>query len=96
MMEGVNNSGDVNAGDTFADWDPGNVRREAANSVERMKAGGHAPSVTLRSDEGDTWTIGDGAHVVTGSNAALLSWLTRGRGAGMSSEAPLPVMPSWG
>ena len=96
LMEVVIHHVDLDVGYTFADSDPGFVRRAVANSVERMKASGQAPSVTLRGDEGDTWTIGDGAQVVTGSNAALLSWLTRGRGAGMSSEAPLPVMPSWG
>jgi maleylpyruvate isomerase len=96
LMEVVIHHVDLDAGYTFADSDPEFVRRAVANSVERMKAGGQAPSVTLRSDEGDTWTIGDGAQVVTGSNAALLSWLTRGRGAGMSSDAPLPVLPSWG
>jgi len=96
LMEVVIHHVDLDAGYTFADSDPGFVRRAVANSVERMKTGGQAPSVTLRSAEGDTWTIGDGAHVVTGSNAALLSWLTRGRGAGVSSEAPLPVLPSWG
>jgi len=96
LMEVVIHHGDLDAGYTFADSDPGFVRRAVANSVERMKAGGQAPSVTLRSDEGDIWTIGDGSQVVTGCNAALLSWLTRGRGAGLSSDAPLPVMPSWG
>jgi len=96
LMEVVIHHVDMDAGYTFADSDPGFVRRAVANSVERMKAGGQAPSVTLRSAEGDTWTIGDGARVVTGSNAALLSWLTRGRGAGVSSEAPLPALPSWG
>jgi len=61
-----------------------------------MKASGEAPSVTLIGDEGDTWSIGDGAQDVTGSNAALLFWLARGEGAGVSSEAPLPGLPSWG
>ena len=58
---------------------------------------GRAPSVTLRSDEGDVWSIGDDAgQDVTGSNAELLLWLARGDGAGVSSEAPLPELPSWG
>jgi maleylpyruvate isomerase len=96
LMEVVVHHVDLDAGYTFDDSDHGFVRRAVTISVERMKASGQAPSVTLRSDEGDTWTIGDGAQVVTGSNAALLFWLTRGRGAGLSSEAPLPVLPSWG
>lgn len=96
LMEVVLHHVDLDAGYTFADSDPGFVRRAVANSVERMKASGQAPSVTLRSDEGDTWTIGDGVQVVAGSNAALLSWLTRGRGDEVYSEAPLPVLPAWG
>jgi hypothetical protein len=67
-----------------------------AISVERMKASGEAPSVTLTGDEGETWSIDDGHQVVTGSNAALLLWLTRGDGVGVSSETPLPGLPSWG
>lgn len=96
LMEVVIHHVDLDAGYTFADSDPGFVRRAVANSVERMKASGQAPSVTLRSDEGDSWTIGDGSQVVTGRHAALLSWLTRGRVAGLSSDAPLPALPSWG
>ena len=41
--------------------------------------------------------LGDGgSQEVTGSNAALLLWLARGDGAGVSSQTPLPVLPSWG
>ena len=96
LMEVVVHHADLDAGYTFADTDPGFVKRAMAISVERMKASGEAPSVTLIGDEGDTWSIGDGAQDVTGSNAALLFWLARGEGAGVSSEAPLPGLPSWG
>lgn len=96
LMEVVIHHVDLDAGYTFADADPGFVKRAVANSVERIEASGQAPSVTLISDEGDTWSIGDGTQVVTGSNAALLLWLTRGSGAGVSSEDALPGLPSWG
>ena len=97
LMEVVFHHVDLEAGYTFADADPGFVRRAVTNSIERIMASGRAPSVTLRSDEGDEWSIGDGAgQDVTGSNAALLLWLARGDGAGVSSEAPLPELPSWG
>ena len=65
-------------------------------AIERLKASGVAPSIALRGDEGETWTIGDGAQKVTGSNAALLLWLARGQEGGVSSESPLPALPSWG
>ena len=96
LMEVVVHHVDLDAGFTFADADPGFVKRAVAISVERMKASGEAPSVTLIGDEGDTWSIDDGHQVVTGSNAALLLWLTRGDGRGVSSETPLPGLPSWG
>lgn len=87
---------DLDAGYTFADTDPGFVKRAVGISVERMRGSGEAPSVTLIGDEGDTWSIDDGHQVVRGSNAALLLWLTRGSGIGVSSDAPLPGLPSWG
>ena len=96
LMEVVVHHVDLDAGYTFADADPGFVKRAVANGVGRMTAKADAPAVTLRSDEGETCTIRGGGQVVTGSNAALLLWLTRGDGAGVSSNAVLPKLPSWG
>ncbi len=96
LIEVVIHHVDLDAGYTFAEADPGFVKRAIANSVNRMAASAEVTSVTLRSDEGDTWSLGDGSQVVTGSNAALLLWLTRGNGAGVSSHADLPRLPSWG
>jgi len=96
LMEVVIHHVDLDAGYTFAEADPGFVRRAIANSVNRMMASPEAPSVVMRSAEGDSWSIGDGAQEVTGSNAAMLSWLTRGDVRGVLSDAPLPKMPAWG
>jgi maleylpyruvate isomerase len=96
LMEVVFHHVDLEAGYTFADADPGFVKRAISVAVGRFSARDQAPSITLRSDEGDRWSIGDGAQEVTGSNAALLLWLARGDGARVSSEAPLPRLPSWG
>ena len=96
LMEVVFHHVDLDAGYTFAEADPGFVKRATTISIGRFKARDQVPSMTLRSDEGDTWSIGDGAQDVTGSNAALLLWLARGDGVGVSSEAPLPELPSWG
>ena len=96
LMEVVFHHVDLVAGYTFADADPGFVKRATTTAVGRFNARDGAPSVTLRSDEGGTWSIGDGAQEVTGSNAALLLWLARGDGAGVSSAAPLPGLPAWG
>jgi len=96
LLEVVFHHVDLNAGFTFADADPGFVRRAITNAVERMKKSGQLPAISLRGDNGDTWSIGDSAQDVTGTNAALLLWLARGDDAGVSSEAPLPELPSWG
>jgi maleylpyruvate isomerase len=96
LMEVVFHHVDLEAGYTFADADPGFVKRATSVAVGRFSARDQAPSITLRSDEGDRWSIRDGAQEVTGSNAALLLWLARGDGAGVASEAPLPGLPSWG
>lgn len=96
LMEVVFHHVDLRAGYTFADADPGFVQRAIGIAIERFKASGAAPPITLRSDEGGTWSIGEGAPLVTGSNAALLLWLARGQESGVISEAPLPGLPSWG
>jgi maleylpyruvate isomerase len=96
LMEVVFHHVDLDAGYTFADADAGFVRRAVRIATERLGASPQAPSITLHGDEGDTWSIGDGAQDVTGSNAALLLWLARSGAGGVSSEAPLPALPSWG
>jgi maleylpyruvate isomerase len=96
LMEVVFHHVDLSAGYSFADADPGFVKRAITIAIERFRASGQAPSITLRGDEGDTWSLGEGAQGVLGSNDALLLWLARGDGAGVSSEAPLPGLPSWG
>ena len=96
LMEVVFHHVDLSAGYTFADADPGFVQRAISIAIERFTASDGAPAITLRSDEGGSWSIGEGAPEVTGSNAALLLWLARGQEGGVSSQAPLPGLPSWG
>jgi len=96
LLEVVFHHVDLNAGYTFADTDPGFVRRAIGNAVGRMNSSSQQPSVRLSSDSGDTWSLGEGAQVVTGTDAALLLWLARGDGAGVSSRRELPALPPWG
>jgi maleylpyruvate isomerase len=96
LMEVVFHHVDLDAGYTFVDTDPGFVKRAIRIAIERFRRSDQEPSITLRGDEGDVWSIGDGAQDVTGSNAALLLWLARGEAGGVSSEGPLPGLPSWG
>jgi maleylpyruvate isomerase len=96
LLEVVFHHVDLNAGYTFADADPGFVRRAINNGVRRMKTADQVPAVSLHGDSGDTWSIGAGTQDVTGTNAGLLLWLARGDGAGVSSRDTLPELPAWG
>lgn len=96
LLEVVYHHVDLDAGYTFADAEPGFVRRAISNAVRRFSGSDRAPSISLRGDAGDTWTLGDGAQQMSGSNAALLLWLTRGADAGVSSDDALPALPAWG
>lgn len=96
LLEVVFHHVDLNAGYTFAEADPGFVQRAIGNAVERMRASGEAPALSLVGDDGETWSIGEGAKDVTGSNAGLLLWLARGDEAGVSSDSALPQLPAWG
>jgi maleylpyruvate isomerase len=96
LLEVVFHHVDLNAGYTFADADPGFVRRAIANAVTRLDSSDPRPSVLLRGDSGDKWSLGDGTQEVTGTSAALLLWLARGDEAGVSSQDALPVLPAWG
>jgi maleylpyruvate isomerase len=96
LMEVVFHHVDLNAGYTFADADPGFVRRAIGNAVGRMESSGQQPSVLLRGDGGDTWSLVEGTQEVAGTNAALLLWLARGDGSGVSTQGALPELPAWG
>lgn len=96
LMEVVFHHVDLDAGYTFAEADPGFVRRAISNAVERIGASGQAPSISLRGESGDRWSMGQGTQEVTGTNAALLLWLGRGDHAGISSAQALPELPAWG
>lgn len=96
LLEVVFHHVDLFAGYTFADADPGFVRRAIDNAVGRMKVSSQEPDVLLSSDGGDTWSLGEGTQEITGTNAALLLWLTRGDGSGVSGQGALPELPAWG
>jgi maleylpyruvate isomerase len=105
LLEVVFHHVDLDAGYSFADADPGFVKRAITNAVNGMIASSQQPasaqsvmlpSVVLFGDNGDTWSMGDGTQEVTGTNAALLLWLARGDDAGVSSEQALPRLPAWG
>jgi len=96
LMEVVFHHVDLAAGYTFAEADPGFVKRAVGIAIKRFSVSDQAPSITLRNAEGESWSLAGGAQEVTGSTAALLLWLARADGAGVSSEAALPQLPAWG
>lgn len=65
---------------------------EAAVRTMRAK---NAPGMTLVSEEGDEWVIGDGALRVASDREGLLAWLARGQSDHVEADGPLPVLPSW-
>jgi maleylpyruvate isomerase len=85
---------DLDAGYGFADVDGDLLVRLIDDAVSRLRLSRRAPSVTLRTDQGDTWTVGEGDTEVTGSRAGVLLWLARRVGDGVTSSAgPLPELP---
>lgn len=86
---------------TLDDAAPRSLLGALVDSVERMSAHPQAPTMVVRSDEGDEYAVGappagSPPVVVRGSRAALVAWLTRGVDANVSAEAPLPTLPNWG
>jgi maleylpyruvate isomerase len=85
---------DLDAGFTFADADDALVLSFLEDSVRRLRANPATPSMTIRTDEGDAWSIGDGRPTVSGPRAAVLGWLTRGLTDGVVGD--LPTLPFGG
>lgn len=84
---------DLDAGFGFSDLEPELVALFVEEEVERVRAADDAPDVTIRSTEGDEWTIGLGTAQVSGDRAALLGWLARGLTDGVTGD-PLPRLPA--
>jgi maleylpyruvate isomerase len=85
---------DLDAGFTFADVDDDVVRQLLEDAVRRLRAHPEAPSLTLRTEEGVSWSLGEGGPTVSGSRVAVLGWLTRGLTEGV--EGDLPALPFGG
>lgn len=96
LREVVYHHVDLAAGFTFDDVEPDLLHRfltleaRILDAVDHVSSGG--PHMTLRSDDGETWTVGDGTTLVEGSRAGLLLWLARGIPDGVRSDR-LPSRP---
>ena len=92
LREVVYHHVDLEAGFTFEDVDADLQRAFLDEEVRRLRALDPPPDLTLRTAEGEEWTVGLGTASVSGSRAALLGWLARGLTDGVSGE-PLPHLP---
>ena len=57
-----------------------------SNELKRQRGAEVAPSLTIRTDEGDDWSLGEGTSHVTGSRAGVLTWLARQDPSGVRSD----------
>ncbi len=83
---------DLGAGFGFADVEGPVLLAFLEDSVRRLRNNAETPSMTVRTDAGDAWSIGDGQPTVSGSRAAVLAWLARGLTDGV--EGDLPALPA--
>ncbi|WP_159610779.1 maleylpyruvate isomerase family mycothiol-dependent enzyme [Glutamicibacter sp. JC586] len=65
---------------------------EAAVRAMRVK---DAPGMTLLSEEGDKWVIGDGSLTVRADRAGFVEWLARGNARYIQADGPIPQLPTW-
>lgn len=92
LREVVYHHVDLQAGFAFADVDADLQRAFVDEEVRRLRALDAAPDLTLRTTEGEEWTVGVGTASVSGHRAALLGWLARGLTDGVAGH-PLPHLP---
>ena len=93
LREVVYHHVDLDGGFGFVDVEPELLRRFVADAVHRLGLGHHPPAMVVRSDEGDTWTVGEGGPTVTGSLSGILLWLARRDESGVASDGAVPTLP---
>jgi maleylpyruvate isomerase len=93
LREVVYHHVDLDAGFTFGDIDPDLQARFIEDAVARLGLAHHPVGLELRSDEGDTWRVGDGSARVFGSRGGLLLWLARRIPTGVMADGPVPSLP---
>ncbi|MDC5695852.1 maleylpyruvate isomerase family mycothiol-dependent enzyme [Intrasporangium calvum] len=88
---------DLDAGYTFESAPDELVHLFLEDMVARLGSSDGVPGLSLRTDEGDEWTVGDGETKVTGPRHGVLLWLARGRTEALGDHSePLPRLPFGG
>lgn len=77
LREVVYHHVDLDAGFDFADLDSDLLSELLTDEVDRLRRRHQAPSLTIRTDEGEVLRVGDGVDWVTGSRGGVLRWLAR-------------------
>ena len=94
LREVVYHHVDLDAGFGFPDVEPELLRRFVADAVHRLGLGRRPPGLVVRTDEGDSWTVGDGGTTVTGPLAGVLLWLARRDESGVHAlDGQVPPLP---
>jgi len=92
LREVVYHHVDLDAGFGFADVEPDLLLVFLDDEVKRLRRCDPPPDLTVRTTEGEEWTVGLGTAQVSGDRAAVLGWLARGLTDGVSGN-PLPQLP---
>ena len=87
---------DLDAGYTFASAPAEVAELFLRDAVNRLTHEDTPPSMHMATSEGDDHVVGEGGTRVTGSRAAVLLWLARGRTEGVEFDGPVPTLPFGG
>lgn len=94
LREVVYHHVDLDAGYGFDRVDDVLLKRFLDDQMRRLSKDPATPSLTVRTDEGDAYSVGDGQPTVSGRRAAVLGWVSRGLTAGVVGD--LPTLPNGG
>ncbi|QIV86997.1 maleylpyruvate isomerase family mycothiol-dependent enzyme [Glutamicibacter mishrai] len=85
---------DLDTAWTIEEADPVSQENAVEAAVRTMRVK-DAPGMTLRSEEGDEWVIGDGSLTVRADRAGLVEWLARENDRYIEADGPIPQLPTW-
>lgn len=85
---------DLDTAWTIEEADPDSLLN-ALDSVIGTLSAKDAPGMTLVTEEGDEWVVGDGGVRIESDREGLLQWLARGDAEHIRADGALPALPSW-